>query len=345
MIAAVGMSSASLADRNVSLPTFVNMLNYLLLACFYLFPRLGKKLHLPWWKYALFSMVDLEANTLIVLAFRFTSITSIQLLDAFSIPSVMVLSYIFLGSRYRSMHLVGVGMCLVGLILTMVSDLQWSTKPQGGGGSHLRALKGDVLALCGALLYACSNVAQENFVKNYKREEFLGMAGMWGTIFAGAQVLALEWDKLSSMVWTPSVVCFTCTYAICLFLLYSWTSLFLQVGDAALFNLSLLTADAYTLIFAYVVEHVSLHLTYFAAFLLIGAGLVVYHSEHPSAAGSGVDAADPVGGGGILGYTDPAGGGATYTALKSRPSSVELEGVDEVDCDVVVVVVDDKHLG
>lgn len=33
------------------------------------------------------AQVDVEANTLTVLAFRYTSITSVAMLDAFSIPS------------------------------------------------------------------------------------------------------------------------------------------------------------------------------------------------------------------------------------------------------------------
>ncbi|CAM9935700.1 unnamed protein product, partial [Choristocarpus tenellus] len=86
MISVVGISSASLSDRGVSLPTTVNALNYLLLTCVYYLPRIGQKVTLPCWKYALFALVDVEANTMIVLAFRYTSITSVSLLDAFSIP-------------------------------------------------------------------------------------------------------------------------------------------------------------------------------------------------------------------------------------------------------------------
>lgn len=70
--------------------------------------------------------------------------------------------------------------------------------------------------------------------------------------------------------------------------MYSWTSLFLQAGDAALFNLSLLTADIYALIFAYVVEHNMPNWMYFAAAVFIFMGLFVYHSQPP------VTTAEPV---------------------------------------------------
>lgn len=38
--------------------------------------------------------VDVEANTLVVLAFRYTSITSVAMLDAFTIPSEFARPYI-----------------------------------------------------------------------------------------------------------------------------------------------------------------------------------------------------------------------------------------------------------
>ena len=55
------------------------------------------------WFYFLVSLVDVEANYLVVKAYQYTSITSVMLLDSFTIPCVMLLSFIFLGSRYRSL--------------------------------------------------------------------------------------------------------------------------------------------------------------------------------------------------------------------------------------------------
>lgn len=42
---------------------------------------------------------DVEANFLLVKAYQFTSITSVTLLDCFTVPAVIVLSRAFLGSR------------------------------------------------------------------------------------------------------------------------------------------------------------------------------------------------------------------------------------------------------
>lgn len=61
--------------------------------------------------------------------------------------------------------------------------------------------------------------------------------------------------------------------------LYTWTSFFLKGGDAAMFNISLLTSDIYALVFAIFVEHATLNWLYFAAFVLIFLGIVLYHSQ------------------------------------------------------------------
>lgn len=135
--------------------------------------------------------VDVEANFFVVLAFRYTSITSIMLLDCFSIPCAMLLSCLFLGSRYRPLHLAGVALCVAGLCLTVLSDRIVPTK----GGAHDQdwdtyphALLGDVFCLIGAALYAASNVMQEALVKAHDRAEFLGMLGAYGAALSFMQV-------------------------------------------------------------------------------------------------------------------------------------------------------------
>lgn len=42
-----------------------------------------------WLRYALIAAVDVEANFLFIKAYQYTTLTSIQILDCFSIPSVV----------------------------------------------------------------------------------------------------------------------------------------------------------------------------------------------------------------------------------------------------------------
>jgi Solute carrier family 35 len=47
-------------------------------------------LSVPWWHYALLALADVEGNFFLVKSYEYTSITSVQLLDCFTIPVVMV---------------------------------------------------------------------------------------------------------------------------------------------------------------------------------------------------------------------------------------------------------------
>lgn len=77
---------------------------------------------LPGWRFLLFAICDVEANYLVVLAYRFTSPASVALLDSFTIPASLCLSIILLKARYRKLHFAAIGLCLCGLGLTLVSD-------------------------------------------------------------------------------------------------------------------------------------------------------------------------------------------------------------------------------
>lgn len=60
-----------------------------------------------WWKYAILAFFDVEGNYLLVRAYQYTTITSVQLLDCFTVPLVMLLSYFALKRRYILEHILG----------------------------------------------------------------------------------------------------------------------------------------------------------------------------------------------------------------------------------------------
>ncbi len=74
--------------QGVSLPTTQSALNYGLLGLVYgcwLLQRKGG-LRAALWQYALLAFLDVEGNFCLVLAYRYTSITSVTLLDSLTIP-------------------------------------------------------------------------------------------------------------------------------------------------------------------------------------------------------------------------------------------------------------------
>ena len=59
----------------------------------------------------------------VVKAYQYTSITSVMLLDCWSIPSVMVLTCFFLSTKYRFKKIAGVVVCVAGLVMVIFSDV------------------------------------------------------------------------------------------------------------------------------------------------------------------------------------------------------------------------------
>lgn len=294
LISATGVLSALLAERGISVPATQNALNYFLLAFYLAHAKLkgapsrrsaaggGGTPKVPLKNYLALAVLDVEANFLVVLAYRYTTVASVMLLDCFTIPSAMLLSKLFLGARYNRVHLAGVGVCLVGLGLTVVSDLLVN----GPDERYPDAWKGDLCCLAGAFLYAASNVTEEFLVKsNAAKTELLGHLGALGFGLSAAQAALLESGRWAGLPWTPAAVACFAGFAATMFALYSCVTIFLGMADSALFNLSLLTSDVYAVIFTVFVSGKRLTPLYFVALATTSAGLLLYHTqEEPSSA-------------------------------------------------------------
>ncbi|KAJ4828037.1 hypothetical protein Tsubulata_045675 [Turnera subulata] len=125
VITSTGFSSTELANRGINAPTSQSFLNYVFLAIIYGGIMLYKKqkLKAKWYYYVVLALVDVEANFLVVKAYQYTSITSVMLLDCWSIPSVMLLTWLFLSTKYRFKKIAGVVVCVAGLVMVVFSDV------------------------------------------------------------------------------------------------------------------------------------------------------------------------------------------------------------------------------
>jgi hypothetical protein len=110
----------------VNIPTSQSTLNYFLLSLLLVYKRvregpfrpkvrvcvrrqfarhpltqLRPRVQIAVWRYAALAFADVEANFLVVKAYKYTTITSVMLLDCFTIPCVMLLSSVFLRARVR----------------------------------------------------------------------------------------------------------------------------------------------------------------------------------------------------------------------------------------------------
>ncbi|XP_039913093.2 solute carrier family 35 member F2 [Hirundo rustica] len=227
-----------------------------------------------WWKYIFLGLVDVEANYVMVKAYQYTTLTSVQLLDCFGIPMLMALSWFILQARYRLIHFVAVAICLLG-VGTMVGADILAGRPEGEGSD---VVIGDVLVLLGSSLYAISNVSEEYIVKNLSRVEFLGMVGLFGTIISGLQLAILEHREIMTIQWNWHVALLFTAFALCMFALYSFMPVVIKVTSATSVNLGILTSDLYSLFFGLFLFFYNFSGLYILSFVVIMVGFILYIS-------------------------------------------------------------------
>ncbi|XP_072301701.1 solute carrier family 35 member F2-like [Eucyclogobius newberryi] len=288
LICGTAVSCQYLADEGVETPMLQSFLNYTILLLVYttvLCTRKDEKnlLHVlkcNWWKYLVMGLADVEANYTVVKAYQYTTLTSIQLLDCFVIPVLMLLSWFLLKTCYRAVHFVAVMVCLSGVGAMVGADIL-AGRDQG---STKGVLLGDGLVLLSAVLYAVSNVCQEDTVKRLSRVEFLGMMGLFGTGISGIQLAALETGAIAEVTWDVRIVLLFALYALCMFALYSFMPVVVQMTSATAVNLSLLTADLFSLFCGLFLFHYAFSTLYIVSFVVIIVGFVMFNAVPPCSA-------------------------------------------------------------
>ncbi|NXO23025.1 S35F2 protein, partial [Cisticola juncidis] len=282
-ICGTAVTSQYLAEKyQVNTPMLQSFINYLLLLVTYttmLAFRTGNDslrqiLKQKWWKYIFLALADVEANFVMVKAYQYTTLTSVQLLDCFGIPVLMALSWFILGARYKLIHFIAVAICLLGVGTMVGADILAGR--QEGEGSDV--VIGDVLVLLGASLYAISNVSEEYIVKNLSRVEFLGMVGLFGTIISGLQLGLVEHREIKAIQWNWTVALLFVAFALCMFALYSFMPVVMEVTSATSVNLGILTSDLYSLFFGLFLFYYNFSGLYIVSFVIILVGFIMYIS-------------------------------------------------------------------
>ncbi|XP_061756418.1 solute carrier family 35 member F1 [Nerophis ophidion] len=286
LICAIGLTNKYLVDDfHAKTPVFQSFLNYILLFLVYtttLAVRQGEGnllaiLKQRWWKYMILGFIDIEANYLILKAYQYTTLSSVQLLDCFVIPVVLLLSCFFLLVRYKAVHILGTLLCLLGIGCMVGADVLLG-RQQGLGEQKLF---GDILVLGGATLFGISNICEEFIVKNMSRVEFLGMMGLFGSFFCGIQLAIMEHKELLKVRWDWQLGLLYVGFSVFMFSLYSLMPLVMKRTSATSVNLSLLTADLYSLFCGLFLFHYKFSCLYLLSFFIIILGLVVYSSASP----------------------------------------------------------------
>uniref|UniRef100_A0A7N0V2R7 Solute carrier family 35 member F2 n=1 Tax=Kalanchoe fedtschenkoi TaxID=63787 RepID=A0A7N0V2R7_KALFE len=244
-LALCSLTSSLIADLGVDAPLSQALWNYVALAVVFggvmLYRR--QRLLVPWYWYFLLGLVDVQGNYLVNKAYQYSSITSVTLLDCWTIAWVIGLTWMFLGTRYSLWQLFGAAICVSGLCLVLLSDAGVA----GGGGS--KPLLGDILVILGTLFFAVSNVSEEFCVKKKDLVEYLAMLGLFGSLVSICEICIFEIKSLESISWSAELIITECGFTLSTFLFYSITPFVMRLSGATMFNLSALTSDMWAVVF------------------------------------------------------------------------------------------------
>lgn len=338
-----GVSTTKLVNNNASYPVLQSVTAYAFICAVYLplflfvlykyraqrfsdFTFLNR-----WWKYAILAVVDLEANYVVVLAYQYTNMISVQLLSCFTVPCVLVLSFFFLRMKFAITHVVGGVIAIGGLVFLIALDADGLSR--SGGGSQ--EVLGDMLCLISSALYAASNVLTEWFVKPSKPALFfsccarrpsdaaaddttsalphrasqepaeryagdgeldapadlpqvpvyvpvvenLAMMSSFALVFATIQFFAAEWKTLkpNRSAWTGEDWLFQMVFGVTMLLLYTAMPVMFIISSAAFANISLLTANVYSIIWNVTIFKIYPTKLFFVSYVIIVVGILLYN--------------------------------------------------------------------
>jgi len=250
--------------------------------------------------YAMIAAVDAAANYTTILAFKYTTITSVTLLDALAIPSAIIVSRCFFGRRYTMVHIIGVMFCGVGITLNLLADyhedkhlkeaeagnIEESAQEKFIEEEYPHKLAGDMLGIAGGVFFGIANTLQEVAVKDSTVTEYLGCMTLFAAIISLFQTLILEREDIMAFFGRSSSETCSETEGLALFFLfaaggvasYAGIGAFLKISDAAFFNLSLLTGDAWSVVFSVFGEGIKPPPSFYVALIITVAGVIVYET-------------------------------------------------------------------
>ncbi|OWF44997.1 solute carrier family 35 member F1-like [Mizuhopecten yessoensis] len=297
LLCGLAVTSGLLSNQGVNIPTAQCFLNYLLL-CVVFTPVLAcrsgernlcQRLKTWGWKYILIAIADVEANFLVVSAYQYTTVTSVQLLDCFSIPMVLLLSCLILRIRYKPLNFVGIVVCLLGMGGLILTDFLSGNANVKDAGKAPNKLLGDLLCIAGASLYGVSNVAEEYVVKFHDKADFLGMVGLFGSFVNGIQFVVTERDRVAEIDFSSYHILLPLIgFTVFQFLMYTCMTVVIQQTSATAVNISILSADFYTLLFGLYLFKYEFHILYFVSFVLILSGIAIYSCQSTESQGADI---------------------------------------------------------
>lgn len=268
-----------LSNGGNSMPAFQSLFNYALLVIIFLpytiykngFKGYLRLVFKEGWKYFILSFLDVQGNYFIVKAYQYTNMLSASLLDNLSVVWVVILSFLLLKVRYHWTQLLGIVVCIAGVVLIIVSDLL-----MGKDYHAIDPVKGDLFVILATFCYGASNTFEEFLASKRPYYEVLSFLGFFGTIIIGVQAAIFERSSIRNAEWSPEVGGYFTGYTLSLLILYLLAPIMFRMSSGAFYNLSLLTSDFWALLIGTQVFDYHVFWLYPVGFVCTIIGVVVY---------------------------------------------------------------------
>lgn len=239
----------------------------------------NQKRNIEWWKYLLLALADVEATFLVVMAYRYTNLSSIILLTSFTTPCTMVLSMIFLKKRYRWNHYLGVFICLFGTAFLVIFDYYFS---ESSTFTSTQMITGNILVIVSSFLYSISNIGCEYVMRNDASSiqnslEYFSSFGFFAFVINALQTIILESKTLYVTKWSPFVFIYLFSYGFAMFFTISLIPHVVNYTSATFLNLSFLTQNIYSIIIDFFILKKIPRWYYYVSFVFITSGIIIYY--------------------------------------------------------------------
>ncbi|KAL0772434.1 hypothetical protein Bca101_037585 [Brassica carinata] len=221
-----------------------------------------------WYHYCLFALADVEANFLVVKANQYTSITSVMLLDCWAIPCGLVLTFVFLKTKYSSMKITGVALCILGVVMVVFSNVHRRESRRGSFWYWH-----DVSLIFAHSVYHCLLLFSTDSLLLLANTVELMTFGFLGAIISAIQICIFERGELKAVEWSAENPLPFLRFAVSMFLSYS----LLPTSGSAMFTLSLLTSDMWAVLIRIFAYHEK---TFFFNYLFYNDGFIENNNQY-----------------------------------------------------------------
>ncbi|OAF65493.1 Solute carrier family 35 member F2 [Intoshia linei] len=286
-IATTAITSEYLILENVEVPSFQNTLSYIAVFIMYsifhfsrtkflktkgeqIFYFLKRKQTLYCF---LLSILDVFANYMIVKAYQHATITTVQLLDTFIIPTVIVASIVILKTLYSWLHFLATFIAVFGMGMFVYANYLVIE-------SGHNSVTGYVLTISAAVFYGLQNVNQEKLLQNIGQCQYLTYTAFFSIIISSILTLSLESKKIQNIDFHNSnTIMYLSIYVLSMGFLYSIIPIVLRNAGACVLNLNILSSDVYSLLAGIYFFHNDFMYMHFIGFGIIILGILIFNIQ------------------------------------------------------------------